>query len=333
MRRGKEFLVGLVIIVALVLGVGGTLWLQGRTFGPITIVDVLTESVGQLGEGNAVQYRGVRIGNVQTIAVLPDGSGVRVALVIQSQVPLPSDPAVLFAPEALLGSWQAEIVSRASYPGYPFYELPPGTVTESPVLAGYALPELSRLSRSAEQIADNLESLTTRLELAFTEETAANLTSAIENIEEMTQELRSFVDQQSQVASSITANADSALAEVELAARAARRTFTRVEGIVGDAGIDSILGNIREASVGIRDVASALADPSSGLGVTLERADSTFARLDRITARVEAGDGSIGRLFADSTFAVRAEEVLRQMDLLLEDLRENPRRYVRLSIF
>ena len=40
-----------------------------------------------------------------------------------------------------------------------------------------------------------------------------------------------------------------------------------------------------------------------------------------------------GRLLADSTFAVRAEDVLRQMDLLLEDLRENPRRYVRLSIF
>jgi len=200
-------------------------------------------------------------------------------------------------------------------------------------MGGYALPELSRLSRSAEQIADNLESLTDRLELALTEETLANLSSAIENIQEMSTELRTFVSQQSQVASSITANADSALAEVELAARAARRTFTRVEGLVGDAGVDSILTNIRLASAGIRDVAVAMSDTTSGLAVTLERVDSTFARLDRITARVEAGDGSIGRLLADSTFAVRAEEVLRQMDLLLSDLRENPRRYVRLSIF
>jgi len=31
--------------------------------------------------------------------------------------------------------------------------------------------------------------------------------------------------------------------------------------------------------------------------------------------------------------AVRAENVLDQLDLLLQDLRENPRRYVRLSIF
>jgi len=332
-RRGREFLVGLVIIVALAVGVGGTLWLQGRTFGPIFAVEVLTESVGQLGEGNAVQYRGVRIGYVQTITVLPDGSGVQVILVLENTVALPSDPAVILAPESLFGAWQAEIVSHSSYPNYPFYALPPGTISERPIMGGYALPELSRLSRSAEQIADNLESLTTRLELAFTEETAANLASAIENIEEMTTELRAFVSQQSQVAGAITANADSALAEVELAARSSRRTFSRVEGIVGDSGVDSILTNIREASAGIRDVAAVLADEDAGLPVTLQRIDSTFARLDRITARVEAGDGSIGRLLADSTFAVRAEDVLRQMDLLLQDLRENPRRYVRLSIF
>jgi phospholipid/cholesterol/gamma-HCH transport system substrate-binding protein len=300
MRRGREFLVGVVIIVAVVVGVGGTLWLEGRTFGPIINVAVFTESVGQLGEGNAVQYRGVRIGYVQTITVLPDGSGVRVTLVLESDVSLPADPAVILAPESLFGAWQAEIVSRSSYPGYPFFELPPGVISEIPMMGGYALPELSRLSRSAEQIATNLESLTNRLELAFTEETAANLSSAISNIEEMTQELRSFV---------------------------------RVEGIVGEAGIDSILTNIRQASAGIRDVATVLSDPSSGLGVTFQRADSAFARLDRITARVESGQGSIGRLFADSTFAIRAEEVLQEMDLLLQDLRENPRRYVRLSIF
>ena len=76
-----------------------------------------------------------------------------------------------------------------------------------------------------------------------------------------------------------------------------------------------------------------LADTTGGLGVTLARADSAFARIDRLSARIEAGEGSLGRLLSDSTFVVRAEEVLLQMDLLFEDLRENPQRYVRLSIF
>jgi phospholipid/cholesterol/gamma-HCH transport system substrate-binding protein len=333
MTRGREFLVGLVIIVSGAIGVGGTLWLQGRTFGPIVTMDVLTESVGQLGEGNPVQYRGVRIGYVQSIAVLPDGSGVRVTFVLESDTSLPGDPAVVFGPESLFGGWQAEIVSRAVYPRFPFYDISGLPVDGSRVLAGYALPELSRLSRSAEQISENLESLTDRLELAFNEETATNLASVIDNIEEMTAELRAFVSQQTEVASSITANADSALAEVELAAGAARRTFEEIEYIVEEGRIDSILTNARVASAGIRDVATVLADSTSGLGATLERADSTLARLGRITARMESGEGSLGRLLADSTFAVRAEDVLAELELLLADLRENPSRYVRLSIF
>jgi len=333
MTRGREFMVGVVIIAAVVVGVGGTLWLQGRTFGPVVSMDVYTESVGQLGEGNAVQYRGVRIGHVESIVVLPDGSGVRVTLVMESTVTLPADPAVILAPESLFGSWQAEVVSRTLYSTMPFFDVSQRPPSEVPMLGGYALPELSRLSRSAEQISVALVSLTQRLELAFNEETASNLASVIDNIEAMTEELRSFVSSQSEVASSITANADSALAEIELAAGAARRSFEELEGVVTEARFDSILTNVRVASAGIRDVATALADSTSGLGVTLGRMDSTFARIDRIAERVESGEGSLGRLLADSTFVIRAEDVLEQIDLLLQDLRDNPRRYIRLSIF
>ena len=83
----------------------------------------------------------------------------------------------------------------------------------------------------------------------------------------------------------------------------------------------------------MREVAGVLADSTTGVGATLGRADSALARLDRIAARVEAGEGSLGRLLGDSTLIVRAEDVLAQLELLLRDLQENPRRYVRLSIF
>jgi len=332
--RGMELLVGFVIIAAVAVAVVGTFWLQGATFGPVTTVDVLLESVAQLEEGNPVTYRGVRIGEVDDIEVVASGSGVRVTMLLQSDIVLPDDAAVVIGPESLFGGWQAEIVSRASYPRFPFYEVPGDVLGGSgPVLGGYALPELSRLTASAEQISLNLADLTDRLELAFNEETAGNLAAAIGNIEAITEEVRTLVVQQGEVAGRITASADSALAEIVTAAQAARRSFERVEEIIDDAQIDSILTNIRVASAGIRQVAGELSDTTSGLAVTLSRADSAFARLDRISARIEAGDGSIGRLLVDSTFAVRAEDVLAQLDILLQDLFENPRRYVRLSIF
>lgn len=327
-------LVGFVIILAVAVAVVGTLWMKGTDFGRVTTtVEVLLESVGQLSNGNAVTYRGVPIGQVAGIAVEPGGTGVRVTLLIDEEVTLPDDAAVVLGPESLFGDWQAEIVSASTYERFPFFEVPPGETTDPPVFGGYALPEITRLTASAEQISGNLTELTDRLELAFNQETADNLASAITNLEAITAEVRSLVETQGAAAGSITVKADSALDEVVLAARAARSSFERVDGLLGDQQIDSILTNVRVASEGIRVLATELSDEGAGLGATLASVDSAFARVDRITARLEAGEGSLGRLLADSTLAVRAESALLQLDLLLQDVLENPQRYVRLSIF
>lgn len=332
MNRNRDFLVGLVIIAAIAVGVGGTLWLQGTNFGRATrTVEALLESAGQLNEGNPVTYRGVRIGTVSAIVVEPAGEAIRVTLLLTDPVGLPDDAAVVLGPESLFGDWQAEVVSRARFPRYSFYDPPEGSPPG--LLGGYALPEITRLTASAEQISENLTDLTDRLELAFNQETADNLAAAITNIEAITRDLRVLVEQQSEVAANITANADSALLAVEDAAIAARRSFERVDGILGDQQIDSIVTNMRIASAGVRDLTTELADPEGGLGATLERADSAFVRVDRIAARLESGEGSLGRLLNDSTLVVNAEDVLRSLDLLLQDVRENPGRYVRLSIF
>ena len=65
----------------------------------------------------------------------------------------------------------------------------------------------------------------------------------------------------------------------------------------------------------------------------ITRADSTFARLDRITAEIESGQGVLGRLMSDTALVYRAQDVLIQLSVLLEDFRANPQRYVRISIF
>jgi phospholipid/cholesterol/gamma-HCH transport system substrate-binding protein len=330
MNGRKELLVGSVIIIAVAVGVVGTLWLQGTNFGrPTTSVDVLLESVGQLSEGNAVTYRGVGIGQVATITVEPGGQVVRVTLLLDQPVELPQDAGVVLGPESLFGDWQAEIVSIESFPRFDFYRVPPA----ADALGGYALPEITRLTASAEQISDNLADLTARLELAFNQETADNLATAIGNIEDITQEVRLLVQQQGVVAASITASADSALGEIGLAATAARRSFQRVDSVLSDARMDSVLIELHGAAAGIRQLAMELSSDSTGVPATLERADSAFVRIDRIVAGLESGEGSLGRLLTDTAFAVRAEDVLRTLDLLLQDVRENPRRYVRLSIF
>ena len=83
----------------------------------------------------------------------------------------------------------------------------------------------------------------------------------------------------------------------------------------------------------LKDLSEELSTATRGAQGFLEKADSTFTRLDRLTAQVEAGEGGLGKLVTDTLLVSQAQEVLRMFNVLLLDLKENPQRYVRISIF
>ena len=97
--------------------------------------------------------------------------------------------------------------------------------------------------------------------------------------------------------------------------------------------LDSILVNTRVITAELSGVSGDISTASQSLSGTLTLADSTFRVLNRITTRLETGEGSLGRLIADTLLASRAERLVEELNLLMEDLRANPRKYVRLSIF
>jgi len=329
MTRGREVLVGVVIILGIGVSVLGTLWLQDATFGRGTReVDALFEEVGQLMKGNAVKYRGVNIGRVEEISVEPGGQAVRVTMSIQEDLSLPEDPAALLAPESMFGDWQAEIVPRDAYPQFDFLE-----PESDSILGGYTLPDISRLTAAADQISQNLGVLTQRVEDAFTEETAQNIARAIDNIQEVSEQLRELVQVQAGAFSDLATEVESAAVELREAAHAGHMTFNRAEEILGAPSTDSLLLDARATASNLKDLTAELSTTNQGAQSFLVKADSTFARLDRISAQVEGGQGALGRLMNDTILVTRAQDVLTQLSVLLEDLRENPQRYVRISIF
>ncbi len=329
MSRKREIMVGVVIVAGILVAVVGSLWLGGFSWGRSRVeVEALFANVAQLMEGNSVKLRGVNIGKVESITVEPDGEAVRVRMSIDAGVRLPDDAVVLLAMESMFGDWQAEILPRARFPWLTYWE------TDEPgVLGGYALPDISRLTATADRISENLAVLTERVEIAFTEETALNIRDAIENIQDVSETLTVLVGQQAETFEDLASGFLAAAAEVEAAASTARGTLSRLEEYVASGPVDSLLTDTRIAVANLRGLSERMSLAAEDAMVMLERADSTFSRFDRLSARVEAGEGALGRLMSDSTLLVRAESALEQLNLLLADLRENPKRYVNLSIF
>lgn len=61
--------------------------------------------------------------------------------------------------------------------------------------------------------------------------------------------------------------------------------------------------------------------------------DATTARLDRVLAEVERGDGLFARLLKDPELADQVTGLVVDLRALLQDMRENPAKYVQFSVF
>ncbi len=328
MRR-NEVWVGSVILLSVVVTVAGSFWLRGyRLMRGTTTVEALFTGVGQLMDGASVKLRGVTIGRVDGIAVEPDGTAVRVGLAVNADVRLPADAAVLIAPESMFGDWNAEIVSRSAYPRMDFFDPP-----DPAVLPGFSIPDLSRLTATADRIAENLATITDRVEVAFNQETAENLKLVIENVGRVSEQVATLADAQIGAVEELVENVRVSTGEVGEAAALATRTLGEVERLLSGGAVDSIVSDTRVTAAEFRVLATDLRETTAGLETTLRYADSTLIRFERIGREIETGEGTLAHLLADSTMAVQTRSVLTQLGLLLEDFRENPGRYVRLSIF
>ncbi|HEU4929186.1 MAG TPA: hypothetical protein VFU38_05100, partial [Candidatus Krumholzibacteria bacterium] len=67
--------------------------------------------------------------------------------------------------------------------------------------------------------------------------------------------------------------------------------------------------------------------------VTLDNLNELSIELKEITTKLNAGQGSAGRLLNDDTLITRLESTAAQLDSLVADIQRNPGRYVRFSLF
>jgi phospholipid/cholesterol/gamma-HCH transport system substrate-binding protein len=328
MRR-NDVLVGAVVVLGIVLVVAGTIWLKGARLGQEDRdIQARFTEVGQLLPGNAVKLRGVNIGEVETIELEPGARAVIITLRINAEIPLPEDPVVLLSPESFFGDWQAEIFPRRSYPLYNYAEAP-----DPSILPGYSLPDISRLTAVADRIAQNMAILSDRVETAFTEETALNIREAIENINQVSEELTGLVSGQQRAIQEVADNLQETTQALGQAAETVNRAFAQIETAISGDRLVSIVGNVERATAQTDSLARELLSMSRDLKVAAASADTTFAAINDIALRVQRGEGTIGKLLADTMLYYGLRESTIELQNLLRDIRENPRKYITIRVF
>ncbi|MBP7848639.1 MAG: MCE family protein [Lentimicrobiaceae bacterium] len=315
MKRSKEIRIAAVFLAALALIIWGVNFLKGsdlfyrqRTFYAVY------DRIDGLVPSNPVSINGFRVGQVKDIRFLDDGSyRILVEFSLSDPVPVPSNSVAVVFSSDLMGSKEISI-RLGDAPTL----LNSGDTISSEIQASLQ-EEVNRqvapLKKKAEDLMLSLDSIFTVVRLVLNEETRAGLQSSINNIRLTIDGLRHTA-----------ANIDTLVSDQR----------NRLEMII--ANVESITRNLKANNEAISQTLQNIHQLSdevaaSDVKTTLANMNKVTGDLAFVTRQIQEGKGSLGLLLNNDTLYRQLESSARDLDLLLEDMRLNPQRYVHFSVF
>lgn len=160
---------------------------------------------------------------------------------------------------------------------------------------------LGPLSEKVEKMIASADVLITNLNQVLDEKTKANLRNSI-------------------------ANLNSTLAEFKGASATLNRTLAD-----NKAKIDRTMSNLDKASGNFAVVSDSIARIE--FGRTAKSLEQAVGKMNGIMTGLESGEGTAGKLLKDETLYKNLSKTSRELELLLQDLRLNPTRYINVSLF
>src|SRR5581483_1066789 len=194
MKRGNEFLVGLVVLASLALVIGGALWLSEHDIRQKNDVYVARfRTVGGLGVGAPVTLRGVRVGRVEAIRLARD-EWVEAELTVDKRVVLPRKPAVISSSSSLFGEWTANIIPFEPLPDDPNVRaaLIESDLTGGDAWPGATLPDIGQLTAQASRIAGDVADVTQRIRGVFDSSALRDLKQSVVDLAAISNRLVRF---------------------------------------------------------------------------------------------------------------------------------------------
>jgi phospholipid/cholesterol/gamma-HCH transport system substrate-binding protein len=334
-KRENEFAVGLVVIAALALVVGGALWLSGAHLGRTEAVFTARfRTVGGLGVGNPVVLRGVRVGRVEGIRLAP-GNWVDADLKIYSGVTLPAKPAVIAASASLFGEWAATLIASDPLPNDPNVSqaLAEAQAAGGGKWPGATLPDIGQLTAQASRIATDIATVSARIQTAFDSSAVSDLRRSIHDFGQIADRLARVTNEQADVIGNVGSNLSKGSDVLARAATDLQATLGRVDSATNQGQLATILNNTAATSTDLR---SASQDFRELLGAAHKNQESlvhVLVSADTVLSRIANRSGTLGLMVGDSALYRETTLTMIQLRQLLSDIQANPRKYFQFSVF
>jgi phospholipid/cholesterol/gamma-HCH transport system substrate-binding protein len=334
-RRSNEFAVGLAVLAALALVIGGALWLSETDVNQKKVsYSARFRTVGGLGVGGPVTLRGVRVGRVEAIRLV-ENEWVETDFSIDRSVELPRKPAVISASASLFGEWTANIVPYEPLPVDPNLR---NALIESDRAGGESwpgatLPDIGQLTAQASRIAGDVGDITQRIGQAFDSTALKNLQQSVKDLATISTRLVRFANAQADRMERVGENVETTSDAFSGVARTFKGAVARLDTATSDNQLADILNNSRSSSTDIRQAAADLRSVMAAARANETSLVRVVQAADSLMSRIQAGNGSLGMLATDSTLYRETTRTVIQFRELLADIQAHPKKYLKISVF
>lgn len=301
MKITREIKTAILVIASILLFIWGYSFLKGRDlFTNYKTFFVEYKSVEGLATSAPVTLNGLVIGKVSSITINENTGVLLVELQLKTDFPISKSSIASIYEPGFIGGKQIAII--------------PNFNDKTLAVDGQKLQGGIKMGLT-DKVGDQLAPLQEKLEklLGSTEK----LISGFNNV----------LDQKGQQDLKLT------LFELSRTVEQFHKVSMSVNDLLSTnkSQINGVVTNFNKISGNFSKISDSL--DKADLGKTARNLNASLARVDGIVSGLESGKGSMGKLLNDEAFYQNIKSSTKELELLLQDIRLYPTRYVNISVF
>lgn len=301
MKLSRELKTSIIVLGGILLFILGFTYLKssslfenGRTYY------ALYSNVSGLTVGTPVTINGFQVGKVKEIRFHDNVGTLLVTLTVDSNFKFSSSSKAEIYDTGIIGGKSIRIV-----PDFSSTEMSKsGDTLTAAVQVGLTelvTQKLTPLQEKIELVMISADSVLTGIHQVLDTKTRANLRAGIANLNET---VSNFKQSSASLNTLLNENKQK---------------------------LDETLGNVNNVTANLSKISDTLAQ--ANLSKTMKSLESSIAGFDLVLKEIEQGNGSMGKLLKDEKLYNNLSDASNQLELLLQDMRLNPKRYVHFSLF
>jgi phospholipid/cholesterol/gamma-HCH transport system substrate-binding protein len=298
----NEVKVGVTALLTIIVFIWLYNFLKGKEiFSSKAHYYVVYDKVAGLVESSPVEVNGYKVGVVQTIKFTdPESGRLLVVLSVDKGFSLPVNTVAEITTATLIAGMKVQLVFGSGPGSYSSGDTIPGRIAES--LIAKLENELVPLKNKAESVILKLDTVLGSLNEIMNQEFRDNVNAGIAS-------LRNTAD---------------GIDKADLGA--SLENMKKITGMLADNTT-----RINQTLENLESVTDTLA--AADIYTTVTNLKGSLEKMTMMIENINNGKGTAGQLMTNDSIYVNLNRSLEDLDLLLQDLKANPKRYVHFSMF